>query len=64
MYNLADYLYLTSCTFTSPKQIYSIDDQWFITFYNYRDLESSISWLKRRLMTKKQAQERYPELFI
>lgn len=64
IYNLADYLYLTSHTFTRPRQIYSIDDQWFITFRNYRDLESCIPWFKRRLMTKKQAQERYPELFI
>lgn len=64
IYNLADYPYLTGYTFTRPRQIYSIDDQWFITFYNYRDLESCIPWFKRRLMTKKQAQERYPELFI
>lgn len=64
IYNLADYPYLTSYTFTRPRQIYSIDDQWFITFYNYRDLESCIPWFKHRLMTKKQAQERYPGLFI
>ena len=64
IYNLADYPYLTSYTFTRPRQISSIDDQWVITFCNYRDLESCIPWFKRRLMTKKQAQERYPELFI
>lgn len=64
MYNLADHHNLTSYTFTSSKQISSMDDQWFIAIYSYRDLESCISWFKRHLMTKKQAQERYPELFI
>ena len=64
MYNLADHHYLTNYTFTRPNQISSIDDQWVITFYSYRDLESCIPWFKRRLMTKKQAQERYPEYFI
>ena len=64
IYNLANYPHLTSYTFTCPKQITSIDDQWFITIYSYRDLESCIPWFKRNLMTKKQAQERYPELFI
>ena len=64
IYNLTNYPHLTSYTFTSPKQITSIDDQWVITFYSYRDLESCIPWFKRRLMTKKQAQERYPEYFI
>lgn len=64
IYNLADYPYLTSYTFTRPRQVYSIDDQWFITFCNYRDLESFIPIFKRNLMTKKQAQDRYPECFI
>lgn len=64
MYNLADHHYLTSYTFTQPKQISSIDDRWFITIYSYRGLESCIPRFKRNLMTKKQAQERYPELFI
>ena len=64
MYNLADHSYLTSYTFIFSKQIPSIDDQWVVTFYSYRDLESCIPWFKRNLMTKKQAQERYPELFI
>ena len=64
MYNLANQHYLTSYTFTRPKHAYSVDDQWAITFYSYRDLESRIPWFKRHLMTKKQAQERYPEYFI
>ena len=64
MHNLADHPHLTSYTFTQPKQISSMDDQWVTTFYSYRDLESCIPWFKRNLMTKKQAQERYPELFI
>lgn len=64
MYNLADHHYLTNCTFTRPRQITSADDQWFITFHNYRDLESFIPIFKRNLMTKKQAQDRYPECFI
>lgn len=42
IYNLANYPHLTNYTFTYPKQISSIDDQWFITFYSYRDLESCI----------------------
>lgn len=64
MYNLANQHYLTSYTFTRPKYVYSVDDQWAMAFYNYRDLETCIPWFKRHLMTKKQAQERYPEYFI
>ena len=64
IYNFANYLHLTRYTFTYPKQVTSVDGQWFITFYNYRDLESFIPIFKRNLMTKKQAQDRYPECFI
>lgn len=79
MYNLADHHYLTNCTFTRPRQITSADDQWFITFHNYRDLESFIPincpvvrsherWCRVDGVHRKQftkfIEQYYPELFI